>query len=63
MGLTKCDNRTVTINYVDQPLDVKGVAEILARHITGGDYEGYLRKIAEKKQKRLELASAESNRL
>lgn len=56
MGIDKCGNRTVTINYVDQPLDVNGIVEFLAREITGGDYEGYLRRVAEKEQERLRLA-------
>ncbi|QHA01669.1 hypothetical protein [Dehalobacter restrictus] len=50
----KCDNRQVVVNYVDQPLDVKGVAEIVTRHITGGDYAGYIRKVAEKKKQEKE---------
>lgn len=42
-----CGNRKIDIHYLDQKPDQKGIVEILARHITGGDYSGYLRKIIE----------------
>jgi len=51
MNPTLCGNRTVTITFSGQKLDTKEVAEILARHITGGDYAGYLRQVAEKEKK------------
>ncbi|ADY54679.1 hypothetical protein Sgly_0312 [Syntrophobotulus glycolicus DSM 8271] len=44
------NERTISITYSGQStIAINEIAEILARHITNGDHEGYLRKVAEKR--------------
>lgn len=45
-----CGGRNVLIEtVVEQKIDTKEVAQILARYVTGGNYSGYLEKIAQNK--------------
>lgn len=43
--------RTITVHYTRNPPDITEVAQVILYHITGGDYEGYLEKIAERERK------------
>lgn len=45
--------RKIAIVSNDQKINSNSIAQILARHITGGDYTGYLQKIAQKEKEQL----------
>lgn len=44
-NLGYCGERKITLNATGNKPDIKGIAEVLARNITGGDYAGYLQRL------------------
>lgn len=40
--------RKIIVTSQDGKVDTDSIAQILASHITGGDYAGYIQKLAEK---------------